>query len=282
MFSLRTKMEALALVGLLVIGGIVWRHIRSTSVVSVVQSTPTTKVVTVDGPIREKLVPQFIQDPQQQRLIGQLLADNTKLKSTVDGLTSTLATITSSGGDKPNGGEGVITPTPLKVGSFTFKDYQLDATYKSDGSSFTYGLTQGFRIVTTTGKTPAGSRVSLVELFHSTPEGPVRVPSETVEINAPDNPIHWIVSSRIQGGLGYGTSGKEGFVALQWLKFGSTPAAEDVRFSLLSPAVGNNGLTLLPFSYNLGRIKHNPFTNLWVSPTVSLDKTVGVAISSTF
>jgi hypothetical protein len=283
MISLRTAGEAITLVGLLVLGGLGWNHFRSTNVVNVTQSSPTTKVVTVDGPIRDKIVRETIQDPTQAALITKLLSDNGKLRLQISSISSTQSTLTSSGGDKSNGGEGTITPTvqgpsPL---SFNFKDYQLNANYSSDGKGFSYELTQGFRIIATSGKTPTGSSVSSVELFRQTPTGPVRVPTETVQINGPENPTRWIFSPRIQGGVGYGTAGKEEIVALQWFKFGSTPAAEDVRFSILSLGVSNDGLTLLPVSVNLGRIKHNPLTNLWASLTVS-SKSLGAALTVTF
>jgi hypothetical protein len=45
---------------------------------------------------------------------------------------------------------------------------------------------------------------------------------------------------------------------------------------------------LLPFSFNLGRIPHQPLTNLWVSPYLGVDvfgrslSRVGVVFSATF
>lgn len=254
---------------------------------------PTTNTTVVEVPkITERVVTQFIQDPAQAKLVTDLLAENKRLKLEVSGLTSTVAKLESKGGLNVNGGTitllpqttmGVqgVSPT-LSVDSYLFKDFQLSANYTSNGKSFDYTLAQLFVITTTTGKDVNGHTTQLVKLNQKVNESMVEVPTTTIELQAPSNPNRFYLSPRIQGGLALGFNGKSPIVAIQWLRRGTSPAAEDTTFSFLSPALTTGGLTLLPVSVNLGRIKHNPFTNIWVSPTVDLKQSIGLAVTATF
>lgn len=285
--------------GLLLAGGLVWWGTRPGPKPIVTNPLPNTTVVTTQGPVTTKLVTQFITDPAQAKLMNDLLAENARLKLTVGTLTSTVAKLESKGGLNVNGGTITQLPSttmalpgvsaPQTVDNYSFKDFQLNANYTSDGKGFNYTVSQDLRVVTTTGKDKNGAKLSIVKVFQTTPQGPVEVSSVTTEIQTTDNPTKWWISPRIQGGLKLGVGSgetKAGVVAFQWLKRGTSRSAEDTTFSLLSPGVtfGPDGakLTLLPVSVNLGRIPHQPLTNLWVSPTLDLNKTLGIAFTATF
>lgn len=283
-----------ALIVSLGVGGVYLYEKHRNGGAEIAQPLPNVKVVTIAGPITEKIVTQYITDPAQAKLAGDLLAENKRLKIQVGTLTSTIALLDEKGGVGINGGTITesndlsatnATPESPKNLSFSFKDFQLDAAYTSDGKRFSYDLKQGFNIVTTTGVRKDGSKLSIVKLYQDVSGKKVEVSSVTTEIQTLDNPVKWWISPRIQGGFGY-VGQKSGVVALQWLKRGRSVAAEDTTFALLSPGVtvgaGGSSLTILPISFNLGGLKHSPFTNLWVSPTVNLDKNVGVAITATF
>lgn len=266
------------------VGAGLYRHFDNPVVITHTEQIHDTKEVTVNVPVlTEKVVTKIITDPKQQELANRVLSENRDLQARVTQLTSTVATNNSSGG-------GVVTveptdphtPTELKG---SFKDYQLEASFTQ--TVFSYRLNQTFRIVTTFGKSEDGSPISIIKLFQDTPEGAKVVPAQSVAIQGTENPVRFRVSPRIQAGLGIDQAGtKGGIVALQWLKRGSSTAAEDTIMAFLSPAVfisdSKPELTILPVSFNLGRIPRQPFTNIWLSPTVSLSKKLGVAITATF
>ena len=254
--------------------------------------------VKVEVPVlTTKVIDHIIQDPKQQAAINKLMQENNELKLKVTQLTSTIAKNESKGGtDQPI--PGTITPSPSNpptgnetggsvIKAFDYKDWQLNANYLSDGSKFSYGLSQTFIIETSTGTSPQGDRVGLVRLFQDTPKGLVPIPAKTTVIQANESMMRWMLSPRVQGGLGMDQDkAKGGFVGLQLLKRGRSKANEDIRFS-----VGTIGVwvsdsvvkpSLLPVSFNLGSIKRNPLTNLWVSPSIGLDKKMGFIISATF
>lgn len=266
-----------------------------------VVTTPLPNVTRVEVPsVTEKVVKEFIQDPAQQALIKAQADQIKKLKGEVIGLTASIARAESKGGVGLNGGSITTVSIPIlpnsggtipsnvgPIGSnsaseFKFKDYQLNALYSSDGSKFTYGLQQEFTITTTTGKDALGHRTTLVGLTQKTPEGQKAIPVTTVDIESAPDTVRWHVSPRIQAGLALDTNGKSGLVALQWLKRGSSLAAEDTKVAFLSPTLSSQGLTILPVSVNLGQLKHNPLKDLWVSPTLNLNKSVGLAVTTTF
>jgi hypothetical protein len=116
-----------------------------------------------------------------------------------------------------------------------------------------------------------------------------------VVVSEPLKP-RWRVSFAIQAGAGYvtTTAGKGwqpmAVVGLQWLKRGSSTAAEHCSLSLLSPAVLLDATSaepgLLPVSVNLGRIKHQPLKDIWIGPYVGLNAGkvghLGAALTATF
>lgn len=257
--------------------------ITTTNIIKDVQT------VVVEKPIlTERIVDRIIKDPKDQELVRQLLNENKKLKADVIALTVTVATLTTTGGtDK----DGVIAKTedPSKTvstetqGSYEYKDFQLQATYSP--TTFHYDLFQEFRVVTSTGRDNEGNKVGLVKLFQVTPTGLVPVPSTTTAIFADEAVARWRVSPRFQAGIAKLNTEAGGVVAFQWLKHGKSTAAEDIAFAVGSPAlfIGNGkvDIGLLPISFNTGRIKHNPLTNLWVSPMLTRTR-VGAVVSATF
>lgn len=310
--SLMTEFK-FVVAGLLVVGGIIgwgkWHH-RTEVIIS--SPVPGVTSITIPGPITTKVVNQYISDPAQQILISKLIAENKKYQVTINSLTSSIGELKQKGGVGVNGGtitnrtntevtDGRDLPIPSENGAvlpdtrlfrtqaFTFSDFQLNANYTSDGRSFNYALSQSFSVVTTTGKDSSGKGVSIVKLFQTNgPNGsPINIPVVTTEIASAPNPVQWFFSPRIQGGFALGQGGeKGGLISLQWLRRGRSKSAEDSSFALLQPAltIGSGGakLALIPAAINLGRIPHQPFTNIWLGGTINLDKQVGLSITATF
>lgn len=280
----------------IVLGGWILFHPSPKPVVTI--PLPNTTVVTTPGPITEKIIKEYIKDPADAKLIESLFKENLRLHFQVGTLTSTVAQLNSKGGVGVNG--GTITSLPsttmvvndenllvnaLKSKEYVFKDDQLTAHYTFT-PSFTYELHQKFNVATSTGIGKDGSKLSIVKLYQTTPSGQIEVSSVTTEIQTLDNPTTWWFSPRIQGGVRLSSDNSQVFlVAAQLIKRGTSRAAEDTTFAILSPGltIGNGvKLTLLPVSVNLGRLPHQPFTNLWVSPTLDLNKNVGIAVTATF
>lgn len=304
--SLWTKREWI-LWPTLVLTGAILLHGHKTVTTSISTPVPGVEVVTTSGPITTKLITQYITDPAQQATINTLLAENKKYKIAVSSLTSSIGTLKEVGGVGVNGGtitpdqSGSVGTTGTLTGEvastlrsathllstqpqlFTFKDFQLTATYTGTGDRFNYTLSQSFNVVTTRGKSVEGTPISLVKLFQLVEGKSVEVPVTTTEIESDPNPLRWMVKPSIQGGVGFSGTDKVGVIALQWLKRGTTPDAEDVKWALFSPAytVGKT-LTILPVSINIGQLKHNPLSNIWLSPSIDLNKKVGVLVTATF
>lgn len=128
-------------------------------------------------------------------------------------------------------------------------------------------------------------------------------PAQTGPVSASPSPQtptpHWLVGLNVQGGVTATTGHATGYLAgVQWLKRGTSNTPGAVKLALLSPvffaAPNVKEVGLLPVSVNVGAVvPHQPFTNLWVSPYVSLDwaslgpngaslKRVGIALTATF
>lgn len=285
LWFIRSRVGQLMLSLLIGMGSGAWlyRHYDNPTTILTERVVHDTKEVTVNVPIlTEKVVTKVLSDPKQQELVNRVLSENRDLSTKVTQLTSTVAVNHSDGG-------GVVTVEPADPHTPTnlagsFKDYQLEANFSQ--TVFSYKLNQTFNIVTSNGKDDNGRPLSIVRLFQETPKGPVQVPSTTIAIQGNPNAIRFRVSPRIQAGLAIDQDKtKGGLVVLQWLKRGSSTAAEDTSMAFLSPGVTINDkvtLTILPVSFNLGTIKHNPLTNLWLSPTYGLNHKFGIAVSATF
>jgi hypothetical protein len=281
------KIAALVLV-CVVAGGVVYEQCAPPT--QTVRTIDNTKIVTVDRPVlTEKIVTKVITDPKDKLLVRSLLSENERLKLDVTGLTQTLAQLHSTGGVKESGGVITIIPNTTQVGDpvYEFKDFQLDAKYASSGKIFDYTLDQQFEVLSTTGRGKDGGKVGIANVFQVKPDGTrIPVPSKTVDVYADEATSRWLVSGRIQAGLGVTTARETGgVVAFQWLKHGKSPAAEDVKLSVASPALfltkTTHDVGVLPLSINLGSLPHQPFSNLWVSPFVSRTRIAGV-ITATF
>lgn len=288
----KSHLGQLVLVGTLGLGIGAWAHTRLSSPPSTTQIVHDTKQVIVEVPVlTTKVVDRIVTDPKQQVLINNLLKVNEGLKVQVASVSSSVSTATSTGGTTASDG-GTITPLPSTQTSmpnlFEFKDWQLDAKFGSNGVYFDYVLNQTFRVVSTTGRDANGQPVGLVDVYQTgSPKGDVKVPTTTTVVFADGSVPRWLISPRIQAGLGVNQDGvKGGVVALQWLKHGKSKAAEDVRWAVGSPALfvggGTSQAGVLPISFNFGTIPKVPLTNLWVSPFLDTQKRVGVVLTATF
>lgn len=295
----------------------VYKHFSHNPITSVTQVTPDVKVVTVDKPvITEKIVDRIVSDPKDKAVIAALLAENKKLNAETTVLTQTIAELKSHGGgtvtmippgcqmdthDKiicPPTDPPVVTPPNPNDGAWNFKDYHLSASFRPP-SLFSYDLTQKFEILTTSGKLKDGQPIANVKLFEIDGKGD-RIPVadvKTTAIFSDQTATHWFTHTNLQAGVAFtkdpdGKTSNGGLVVLQWLKRGKTKAPEDIGIAVLSPTfffsqdVKEPGL--LPVSLNLGRVPHQPLTNLWVSPYLGVDifgrhlSRVGVVFSATF
>jgi hypothetical protein len=263
----------------------------------VVYETPTTKTVFVDKLVT-KDIEKVVTDPQQAKQVAALLAENKKLKAQVQALVIANATHEVHG-------EGPIvrldpyvpgplptaTPAPAAVGSYHFEDFRLNFT--TDLTRAKYDLHQRFEVLSTLAKTKAGVPFTTVKLNEVGPQGerwPLDVTSTLIEAAPKD--ASWFVGPKVQAGLAKTTVDTGAVVGLQWLRRGSTKATEDTTFALLTPvaflSTDVKEAGVLPVSVNLGRIKHQPFTNLWVSPYVGISvahrtaSSAGVALTATF
>ena len=286
----RLVVEAFVIVLAVGLGVMVYRHYHPT--LTVTQIVPgEVQTVTVDRPVlTTNTVTKVLTDPKDKAIIKALMAENDKLKVDVTGFTQTVAKLeqTISGLMVP------VPPPPDKPEipiAYQFKDWHL--TFRTDTKTATYTLSQSFEVLTSSGRNKAGVPVSLVKLFEIGSKGE-RIPMtdiKTVAVVADATSPHWLIGLNVQGGIGLtrdkaGVNENGGLVAVQWLKHGRTKATEDVTYAVLSPAFffgpKVQDIGILPFSLNLGRIPHQPLTNLWVSPFVSKAQRLGFTITATF
>jgi hypothetical protein len=235
------------------------------------------------------IIEKVVKDETQAKLIRDLLRETSQLKLKVSSVTSTTAINSTTGTGtatevvhhevRPDN-SSVSPNDSVQVRAYEFKDFQLTAKYR--GPEFAYTLDQSFRIVTSTSQSKTGP-VSVVKLFQDTPEGPKELKTETQDIHSIPNPVKWWVSPRVQGGL---SVDKKGVITFQWLKKGSSKDPKDLRWAVLSPGlkVDKSGGTalLLPISFNFGNLKYQPFSNVWLSPSVDVNKKLGFALTATF
>lgn len=293
LISVKTK-AIIAGVGLVLafLGG-VWAHSHFYPATHTTTIVPDTKIVTVEKPtIVTRDIVRVIADPKDKSLIDQLMKENSDLKAQVILLTDTTATNEVKGGGNSttstSSSEGTGKGTDNQVPqTFTFKDYQLTASYT--GPQFSYLLNQTFKVVSTVGRDHEGKTFSIVKLFQRTPEGDKALDASTQEVVADVLANHLFVSPRLHlGGARLNDSSAGGVVALQWLKWGHSEAPEDVRFGLLTPAAflsqGSKDFGLIPFQWNVGSAKHVPLiTNLWIGPYGNVERTkFGIVLTAQF
>lgn len=262
----------------------------------------TERTVTVEVPVDRlttKTIVQYVQDDEQVR---RLMAENARLKVEVTSLNETLATYTVHG-------TGQVTQVPTNTlppvmqpsdapTVFQFKDWRLHFT--TDGQDARYTLTQKFEVLSTLGKNDKGTPVSLVKLFEIGPDGQ-RLPitdMQTTTVIASGGPS-WHFNPTPQAGVAF-TADKSksratgGVLGVQWLTRGTSEAAEDSTWSLLTPVVFLSGesdtreIGILPFSYNAGQLKYVPFKDVWLSPYIGFSPSTrvfghaGITITASF
>lgn len=263
-------------------------------------STPAPGVTTVQVPVpvlTERVVTQYLQRPEDRDAIAALMQDNSKLSVQVDELSVSLAESESHGGGHLDSPAPVVQET-LVPRSVFFKDWRLSFT--SDGEQASYTLRQKFTIVNSVGTNKKGVPTQIIRLYEIDGRNQrIAIPTvDTTTIVASPNDSAWFLTPEIQAGIaGVITPATttrrttSGIVAISFLRRGTSRALQDTRWALLSPAVtfGETERTvgILPFSFNMGTIPHQPFTNLWVSPYLgtTMPRTInriGMSLTATF
>ena len=242
----------------------------------------TTTVATVNAPTLKPSVvtPYVIDKPQVTKLMAELAASKAQITS----LTETIATLTSQGSgtivyvDRPVPGSTQV------VHEMTFTDGRL--TFHGLDDKAIYSLHQQFEALAAVGRDASGHPTAAVRLFEVGP-GEMRTQltdAKTVLVAASPTSARWFLSPSLQAGVGYTTT-PGAVVGVQWLKHGSSRAAEDGMWAVATPVVFLNATTrdvgLLPVSVNVGYLKFSPFRDLWVSPLVTRSR-VGVTLTATF
>jgi hypothetical protein len=182
----------------------------------------------------------------------------------------------------------VSVPLPI-----VFQDYRL-AFSSPDGKQVFYKLNQKFEVLSTTGLAEDGHPTATVKLFEIGPESQrTAIPVVTTVVAAAPGAAHWNLSLGISAGFGL-TSGPNRaiIVGTPWLTRERTSAPKDRVFSIATPAImvgaipGERVLNLgiLPVSYNLGSLPHNPLSNIWVSPLLAWNGKliIGGAVTANF
>jgi hypothetical protein len=285
--------EVAGLVLAVFIGLGIYRHYQPT--VTVTQVIPgKVETVTIDRPVlTDKLVYKVLPDPKDKAAIAALMAENAKLKLDVTALSQTLAELKQTGGGPVTTvpATTATADTPAAPVSYSYKDWHLN--FSTDLKTAKYNLNQQFEVLTTTSKNKDGLQVAQTAVYELGPNGE-RIPATSVKttgIFTDATTPHWMVHLNIQGGFAVtrdvaGAQSPGAIVALQWLQHGRTKATEDTTYAVASPAFffgpKVNDIGVLPFSINLGRIPHQPLTNLWFSPFIAKDKRLGLVFTATF
>lgn len=264
----------------------------------IIQPAPHVLTIRVPQPIiTERVVTKYV--PVEDRAqASALLQENEDLKIRVDQLSVSLAQATSRG-------QGTLTfptpstPTPTTP-AFTFRDWRL--FIEGQGTQVSYTLTQKFSVVNSVGQDRHGVPTQLIRLYEIGPNQerwPVPI-TETTTLAATPDTEGWYVKPTVQAGVSTllplspvsGTPRAVGGVfALPWLKHGTTRSVEDTRWAFLTPSLTVTGQTwtvgVLPVSFNLGSLPHQPFSDVWVSPFIGRTRSSnlthgGVALTVTF
>lgn len=277
----------------------------------IIQLDPITTVIEL--PVEKltmKTVTEYVRT-EDRAAVNQLLEDNAGLNSTVEQLTLSLAEATSRGSGPVTITTPVNTETPTTVEGpqlpqlpqlLTFKDWRLD--FQSDGKIANYVLSQKFSILNTVGRNKDNTPVNIVRLFEIGEHGE-RLPIPTTETTTiavmPEQP-HFYRKIRLQAGVSVlprweniaGTTKHDTAFALAipWLNRGITTAAENTRYTYLTPVTTFTSreytIGVAPITFNLGTLKYSPVTDVWVAPYLGLSprenstKKFGVILVTTF
>lgn len=244
----------------------------------IARPAPNVTTITVPEPIfSERVIKTYIKQ-EDHAAVTALKKENAQLKIDVQTLSIALAQYQGQG-------SGVIIVNDLSnttgVPAFTFKDWRL--MFRGEGTTASYTLTQQFKIYNTVGKTRHGITTNLIRLYEVGPNNQ-QFPVPTVETTTfvqPPPTEGWYTKLSVQGGWAGlsivsantpSTPTGTGVVALPWLKHGTTRATEETRWAFLTPALAvsktERTVGLLPVSFNLGTLRHQPFSNVWVSPFI--------------
>lgn len=260
---------------------------------------PTTVVTPPSSP--HAATTTVITDPDRtERRLLELQAQNAQLLDELKRAHAAIASITHAVGELKLTMQGPFTPVPGPTGpqgqpgqpgadwrltsavdatTYRYTDWRLTFTGDTKTQQASYDLRQRFEVTHVTGRGKDGAPVSLLSMFEVAPNGAKTEVQATVSTTVVDQAlIKWRVSPTIQAGLGYGMSAAwplpkgaaVGMVSLQLLKRGRSAAAEDSTMAALSPVItvsnGAASVGLVPVAVNLGRLPHQPFRDLWLSP----------------
>lgn len=290
---LSSKIAQFGLVSLIAFGGGAYLHHKLEKPITTTTIVHDIQQVKVEIPtLTTKIVDNIISDPKQQAAIKLLMKENDELKLKVTQLSSTVATNQTTGGTSQGG--TITSPTQVQGNtpsmgqsktSSHYSDFQLAADYSTN--SFSYKLNQSFIIESSIGKDSKGDPIGITRLWQDTPTGLLPIPAKTTIIQAAPNPSRWFLSPRIQGGINIDQDkSTSGFVGLQVVKHGTSRDPKDIRFSVgtIGARISKLGTTplLVPLSFNLGALPNQPFSNVWVSPGIDLNKKLSLVISATF
>jgi hypothetical protein len=259
---------------------------------------PATQAYQVQAPdLQPKAVKTIVKDVAE---VSRLLREQAAMQVTIDRLLEVNARLVATGKGTIEYRDVPVPGTPRVVREATFADWRL--SFKAVDDKASYQLRQRFEVLATTGKTAAGLPTAAVKLFELGP-GEIKTPltdvATTFIVANPAAP-RWYLSPTVQAGVGLTmTTGRQSalaaIVGVRWLSRGSSRAAEDSTWALLSPVVVLTGtqheVGILPVSVNLGRIPHRyqPFKDLWVAPVITVASwppkavgRVGLTITASF
>jgi hypothetical protein len=261
----------------------VYSHLRG-PVIHVVEKPGNVTEITIDRPVLiTREVVKYVEDKTGAQ---KLLADNAALKNQITVLSETIADLRTTGSgkvvyiDQPVPGETRV------VQEGQFRDWRLYFTFQ--GEQAKYELTQRFEALVAAGRDVAGKPTATVKLFELGP-GDTRTPlttTKTTLVVASGQSTRWFLFPSVQAGAAVSDTTPGVVIGVQWLKRGTTKAAEDSTYSLLTPVVflssGRREFGLLPVSFNLGRIPRNPLNDVWLSPYISGSGRFGLTLTATF
>lgn len=244
-----------------------------------------TQIVTVEKPVLDAgVASRYLQDRAEA---ARLVRDLEAARAQVTVLTETVARLSVNGG-------GPVTPKPgqgaVAIPDFAFGDSRLD--FAVAGGQATYTIHPTIEALAAVGKNGDGKLTAAVRLFDVGPDGTRTelTDAKTTVVAATPSAHRWRLGLAVQAGVGLTGNlmgaDRPGLVAgVQWLRRGSSPAAEDSTLSIgtLGVYAGDGVLepALLPVSINLGQIPRQPFRDLWLSPILTPHR-LGVALTATF
>lgn len=245
----------------------------------IARPAPTITTITVPEPIFSERVINTFTKVEDRTAIKKLEDENKKLKVEVSSLLIALAQYKSQGSGTIIVGD-LSTLPPQGLPEFSFTDWRL--VFRGKGTTASYTLSQQFKVYNTIGKNRDGVPTNIIHLYEIGPQKE-QLPIQTVEtltLVEPSPSEGWYTKPTVQAGWASIapttttsiTPTASGIVAIPWLKHGKTRTTEDTRWAFFTPtfAVSKTERTIgvMPVSFNLGTLPHQPFSNVWVSPFI--------------